>query len=306
MNEADDMPVDLRDLLSAERQAQSVNPGLRARLASRLETTLGMSLPHATRWPTSDLQDVSDSPAAGALQTTSDHGAAAAVARAATPAVSKGLASAVQWLLLKPLAAALVFGAGTALGSALTLGIQAGLAAREASQHAPAAVAPAMVSVAVPPAPPSVAGASAQPIPAAPTREKNLATEPRTTPPAGAAARETTLAARRRPAVLRERVAVSSSSGTDLHAEQLLVDQARSALGRDRPEDALRALDAHLQRYPTGQLAEERASLYVVALARTRRMEEARHAAQQFHVRYPNSLFGAIVDTTLDAPAIEP
>jgi hypothetical protein len=206
-----------------------------------------------------------------------------------TAVASSAQASALQWLLLKPVAAALVFSAGLGLGSVVTLGVQAGMAARE--QARPQA---STVTTRRPPAPAEAgqptaasAGTAAAPDPtvAAPSAKPLVAPAPTST--------------HNRPASARSRPAVNSLASTELAAEQRLVDQARSALARALPADALQALDAHRQRYPAGQLAEERASLYVVALARAGRIAEARQAAEAFRARYPTSLFTAIVERTL-------
>jgi hypothetical protein len=266
VKEPNELSPALRDLLSAERQADTCEPVLQARLARRLETTLGVKLPGAeTHVDTAPSQ-------------LSEH--------AASPFSIHAPSSVLQWVVVKPLAAALVFGVGLGLGSGLTLGIQAVSGPREREVPQPKA-ASAHANL-----PPTAAGAGAL-----------LAADPAltapATPPAASTPTSDATPARSRPVSAQRRPAPSASAGTQLAAEQLLVDQARSALARALPADALRALDAHRQNFPSGQLAEECAGLYVVALAHAGRSAEARRAAEAFEARYPHSLFRALVERTL-------
>ncbi|MCO4764060.1 MAG: hypothetical protein KC502_21295 [Myxococcales bacterium] len=80
-----------------------------------------------------------------------------------------------------------------------------------------------------------------------------------------------------------------------LREELRLVRAARSALGNGNTSGALRTLADHAQRFPVGQLSEERAALRVVALAKGGATKAARTAAQSFHQRYPHSMQSRIV-----------
>ncbi|MCO4764254.1 MAG: hypothetical protein KC502_22265, partial [Myxococcales bacterium] len=80
-----------------------------------------------------------------------------------------------------------------------------------------------------------------------------------------------------------------------LREELRLVRAARSALGNGNTSGALRTLADHAQRFPGGQLSEERAALRVVALAKGGETKAARTAAQSFHQRYPHSMQSRIV-----------
>jgi hypothetical protein len=84
-----------------------------------------------------------------------------------------------------------------------------------------------------------------------------------------------------------------------LGAERKLVEMARSALARGHVEQALAALRAHARSHPLGQLAEERDSLMVQAVAAKGDAALARTLAARFHRRYPTSLFGPVVDEAL-------
>jgi hypothetical protein len=249
MKDTSDLPEQLRELLRSEREAEAVSPALRARLASRLTTSLGVSVPHDPR----------------ALEASPTNGLGNNVG-----------SSALHWLSQKPIVAALLFTAGASLGSLGTLGVQS-LRSR----------APVTVPAPVTSPPPAAAATNAPPAAASPSAE-----------PASNAGAAPLPAARERAAASRDHT-TGNATLTDLRAEQLLVDQARSALARDRALDALVALQTHLRRFPAGQLAEERASLYVVALARAGRRAEAERAARQFRIRYPSSLFRAMVDQAL-------
>jgi hypothetical protein len=244
---SEELPMELRDLLALESARDAVDPALRARLASRLETSLGLRLPHAH-----------DPPPSAASSFTSG-----------TPSALGRVIGASGGLAIKPLAALLLFGAGSAFGSLVTLGAQR---LTRTAEHAPAAPA---APIAMPPP-----AAASTPTPIAPTAADSGNVKPAVVPRSAAPANP-------------------NASATGLRAEQWLVDQARSALARDRPRDALEAIELHRKRYPRGQLAEECASLSVVALARLGRTPEAERAAQQFHARYPQSMFGAMVDAAL-------
>jgi hypothetical protein len=72
------------------------------------------------------------------------------------------------------------------------------------------------------------------------------------------------------------------------NAEALLLDQARAALRRHLPADALVALEHHRRAFPTGQLREERDVLLIeVALAQDRRAD-ANELIAGYLDRYPH------------------
>lgn len=84
-----------------------------------------------------------------------------------------------------------------------------------------------------------------------------------------------------------------------LPREREIVDVARAALVRNRPADALSALERHRAQFPSGQLAEERDALIVQAYERAGRADDAAVAASRFHAQYPHSLFTSAVDAAL-------
>lgn len=81
-----------------------------------------------------------------------------------------------------------------------------------------------------------------------------------------------------------------------LALERSYVEQARAALARQNPTSALEALAEHARRFPSGQLAEERLALEVMALTSAGRSDEARSAAARFRQRFPTGLFRSTVD----------
>ncbi|HJL18168.1 MAG TPA: hypothetical protein RMH99_21065, partial [Sandaracinaceae bacterium LLY-WYZ-13_1] len=90
--------------------------------------------------------------------------------------------------------------------------------------------------------------------------------------------------------------APSPAPEADRAAERALLRQARTALGRGRPGDALSALRAHRARYPTSSLAEERMALEVRALEAAGRPDEAARLRARFVERFPASIFRELVE----------
>jgi hypothetical protein len=84
-----------------------------------------------------------------------------------------------------------------------------------------------------------------------------------------------------------------------LAAERARLEEARGALRRGEPSAALSALASHAREFPAGRLAEERESVWVVALARAGRRDEAVRRADAFRARWPSSIYGASVDAAL-------
>jgi hypothetical protein len=84
-----------------------------------------------------------------------------------------------------------------------------------------------------------------------------------------------------------------------LSAEQVLLDDARTALAHGELERSLDRLEEHRQQFPGGLLAEERDAMEVQALVRARRYEQARVRADDFRRRRPHSLFSATVEAAV-------
>lgn len=81
--------------------------------------------------------------------------------------------------------------------------------------------------------------------------------------------------------------------------ERQFIEVARTALLKRDAAGALSALASHRAAFQRGQLAEERDSLEVQALALAGRLDEARAAAARFKAAYPDSVFGPVVDAAV-------
>jgi TolA-binding protein len=86
-----------------------------------------------------------------------------------------------------------------------------------------------------------------------------------------------------------------------LAAERAELETARAAMTRGRWGEAEAALNRHAAAFPEGQLAEERANLFVVLLAEQGRIAEARAAESRFEREYPASLFAAAARAAIDS-----
>jgi hypothetical protein len=76
----------------------------------------------------------------------------------------------------------------------------------------------------------------------------------------------------------------------DLSKEREILDVARAALGRGRPNDAITAAQEHAQKWPRGYLVEEREVVLIQALAAAGRKPEAERKATQFRKFFPKSM----------------
>ncbi len=92
------------------------------------------------------------------------------------------------------------------------------------------------------------------------------------------------------------------ASAIDL--ERLLIEQATSALSRRQADQTLAACAQHATQFPAGQLAEERESLAIRALASVGRMDEARARAEKFRAQFPGGLLLEVVNAAVrDTPS---
>lgn len=87
-----------------------------------------------------------------------------------------------------------------------------------------------------------------------------------------------------------------------LDAERSLVEQARAAFARNDPAGALVTLNQHEREYPSGQLAEERMALQIIALADSGADAKAKELAKKFRARFPQSLLMPAVESRVPAP----
>jgi hypothetical protein len=100
--------------------------------------------------------------------------------------------------------------------------------------------------------------------------------------------------------------AVASTHDDALGQERAILEEARGAMRLGDTARAETALARHARAFPSGRLAEERESLWVVALARAGRREEAKRRADFFRARWPVSIYGAAVDAAIDPGGNKP
>ncbi len=93
----------------------------------------------------------------------------------------------------------------------------------------------------------------------------------------------------------------ASTRASQLSAERILLDEARAALAQGDPARALDRLERHRRTFPAPLLGEERDAMWVQALVKAGRYDEARSHASAFHKRSPDSLFSSGVDSAIDS-----
>jgi len=95
--------------------------------------------------------------------------------------------------------------------------------------------------------------------------------------------------------------AAPSARASQLSAERILLDEARAALAQGDPARALDRLERHRRTFAVPLLAEERDAMWVQALVKAGRYDEARARASAFRRRSPDSLFSSVVDSAIDS-----
>jgi outer membrane protein assembly factor BamD (BamD/ComL family) len=86
--------------------------------------------------------------------------------------------------------------------------------------------------------------------------------------------------------------------------EPLLVDQARAALRRKLPDEAILALERHQREFPDGQLVEEREVLFIEAELMKGETAAAQARIARYLARFPHGLLRGYVESL--APAAPP
>jgi hypothetical protein len=84
-----------------------------------------------------------------------------------------------------------------------------------------------------------------------------------------------------------------------LAAERRLLDEAQRDLAAGNGAAALDALGRHAAEFPRGRLREEREGLWIRALARAGRLDEARARASRFRASFPGSLLLPSLEATI-------
>lgn len=88
----------------------------------------------------------------------------------------------------------------------------------------------------------------------------------------------------------------SAKPASSLRSERLLLETASAALMKGDSASAIAALKQHAQRFPKGELAQEREVLLVQALAASGDGKAAERRAQDFKKKFPGSLQQDSVD----------
>jgi hypothetical protein len=91
----------------------------------------------------------------------------------------------------------------------------------------------------------------------------------------------------------------SVETHSTLGAERALLHEARDKLRLGQLGQANRAIEEHRQRFPQGQLVEEREALAIRVLAQLGDMPGAQLAAARFRARYPRSILLPVVEEAL-------
>lgn len=92
------------------------------------------------------------------------------------------------------------------------------------------------------------------------------------------------------------------SSGSDVSAERLMLDEARTAFASGDYAKSLDRLERHKARFPFGTLSEEREALAVRALAAGGNKTEAARRGRAFVAKYPDSIMRPAVESAVQDP----
>jgi hypothetical protein len=88
---------------------------------------------------------------------------------------------------------------------------------------------------------------------------------------------------------------------SQLLAERILLDEARAELAQGDTARAIDRLERHRRTYPVPMLGEERDAMWIEALVKAGRYDEARARAATFRRRAPHSIFSSMVDSALES-----
>lgn len=103
------------------------------------------------------------------------------------------------------------------------------------------------------------------------------------------------------PAPANGAAAASASGPSTIHAERLIIDEARGAYAKGERDEALSVLGRHVRAYPAGALAEEREALAVRILVDDGRYGAARERGARFRAQHPKSLMLPAVEAALES-----
>jgi hypothetical protein len=88
---------------------------------------------------------------------------------------------------------------------------------------------------------------------------------------------------------------------SQLTAERMILEEARKALAQGDPPRALDRLERHRRSFANPLLAEERDAMWIQALVKAGRYDEARSRGEAFRKRSPDSLFSSSVESALES-----
>jgi hypothetical protein len=88
---------------------------------------------------------------------------------------------------------------------------------------------------------------------------------------------------------------------SQLLAERILLDEARAELAQGDTARAIDRLERHRRTYPVPMLGEERDAMWIEALVKAGRYDEARARAATFRRRSPHSIFSSMVESALES-----
>lgn len=91
------------------------------------------------------------------------------------------------------------------------------------------------------------------------------------------------------------------SRASQLTAERAILDEARQALAHGDPTRALNRLELHRRSFSSPLLAEERDAMWIQALVKAGRSDDARARGEAFRKRFPDSLFSPAVESALES-----
>jgi hypothetical protein len=218
--------------------------------------------------------------------------ATAATTKAAAATKVKGLAKlakilTVKWTLVAAVTTASV---GASVGTAVYVHeTETRASAVDAPSVAPTLVVP-VAAKAAHAGVPLGASASAEPAPTVEAVEPAVVSPASVAPASSAPAVSEGRALRPPPRVAPQAPAAPPAKSIDAFREELgLIDDARGALAKGDTSNALRLLQEHSTRFPSGAFVVERDVIRIDALVAAGRSDEATQSARAFLARHPGS-----------------
>ncbi|UJR84933.1 hypothetical protein [Sandaracinus amylolyticus] len=295
---------DARALIEAARAADDPSAADRARVRRAMMASIAAGAAAGAAGTAASASAASGGAIAGGSGAIANAAGATAAATGAAAAGATTTALGVLGMstLAKVAAIALVVSAGGA--------VVAGITTERPQITEPATEAPAAHQTPASPEPPAVVTApppvaapelTPEPLPIPVAAPSAAPARPRRTTPTRAAPPPVVVAAdpspAQPPAAVPDPAPIPVAS---LHDELPVLRRAWSALRDARPDDALRALDEHRARFPSGELTEERDAARALALCAAGRADEGRAALSELLAAHPRSPLAARVRTACE------